>query len=268
MDQLRGKVAVVTGAAGGIGAALSRRLQREGCRLALVDLQEPRDLGGPNDSLHAVDVADPDAWDDLAAAVRERHGGADLLVNNAGITVYGSFAEQSRADLDRIVDVNLKGVLHGCRAFLPELARRGGGHIVNVASLAGRVAFPLQSTYCATKYAVRGFSAALRMELSTQSIGVTAVLPGAVATRLLEEAASYDRATSQRLAALMKAGGLHPDRVADRILRAIRRNDAEALIGWDALVATGAHALSPSALYGALSLMYRARTRHPDAASD
>lgn len=262
MDELRGKVAVVTGAAGGIGRAVADRLQREGCRLALVDLDIAplEEIAGPADSAHAIDVADAGAWDALAEAVRARHGGADLLVNNAGITIYGAFAEQSREDVDRIVDVNLRGVLHGCRAFLPQLAPRAG-HIVNVASLAGRVAFPLQSTYCATKFAVRGFSAALRMELSERGVGVTAVLPGAVATRLLEAAASYDRASSRRLAALMLAGGLRPERVADRIVRAIRQNEAETLLGWDALAATSAHALSPGALYGTLSLLYRARPR-------
>lgn len=254
MKNLDGKIAVITGAAGGIGSALAQRLRREGCRLVLVDRNAISDVARSGDSSHALDVSDAGAWERLATDVRERHGGIDLLVNNAGITVFGAFAEQSLADIDRIVDVNLKGVLYGCRAFLPHLVARGSGHIVNVASLAGRVAFPRQSTYCATKFAVRGFSAALRMELETSNVGVTAVLPGAVATRLLEVADSYDRGTSGRLAALMLKMGLRPERVAERILRAIRHDEPEALIGWDAHFAAGAHALAPTALYSLLAL--------------
>lgn len=262
MRQLRGKVAVVTGAAGGIGAALARRLRAEGCRLALVDLDAPK-LGPAEEGVttHAMSVADAVAWGRLADEVQAVHGGADLLVNNAGITILGTFGDQSLEDLDRIVDVNLKGVLYGCRALLPQLAARGEGHVVNVSSLAGRVAFPYQSTYCATKFAVRGFSAALRMELAASGVGVTAVLPGAVATRLLDTAQSYDRSASQKMAALMLEHGLRPERVADRVVTAIRRDEAEVLIGWDARLTTVAHALAPSALYGALASGLRARAR-------
>lgn len=253
MKNLDGKVAAITGAAGGIGSALARRLRREGCRLVLIDRDDLSEIARREDSCHTLDVSDAGAWERLAEEVRERHGGLDLLVNNAGLTVFGAFAEQSLADIDRVVDVNLKGVLYGCRAFLPLLVARGAGHIVNISSLAGRVAFPRQSTYCATKFAVRGFSAALRMELEASNVGVTAVLPGTVATRLLEVADSYDRATSGRLAALMLKGGLRPARVAERVVQAIRRNEPEALIGWDAHLATGAHALVPATLYALLA---------------
>lgn len=254
-------MAVVTGAAGGIGAALARRLRAEGCRLALVDLRaEPlAALADSQTTTHPMDVADPTAWERLAEEVREVHGGADLLVNNAGITIHGAFADQSLRDLDRIVDVNFKGVLYACRAFLPQLTAGGGGHIANLSSLAGRVAFPYQSTYSATKFAVRGLSAALRMELAPMGIGVSAILPGTVATRLLETAQSYDRSASRAMAALMLEHGIKPERVADRVVRAIRGNEAEVLIGWDARLATTAQALAPAALYGALSLGFRAR---------
>lgn len=259
MRALRGKVAVVTGAAGGIGAAIAARLRTEGCRLALVDLGKAALAAAPGDTAHAMDVSDAASWPALADEVRDAHGGADLLVNNAGLTILGAFSDQSLDDLDRIVDVNLKGVLYGCRAFLPLLRARGGGHIVNVSSLAGRVAFPYQSTYCATKFAVRGFSAALRMELAGQGVGVTAVLPGAVATRLLDVAPTYDGAASRTMAALMLQHGLRPARVADRVVRAVRRDEAEVLIGWDARVTTAARVLAPTALYGALAMAFRGR---------
>ncbi len=261
MDALRGKVAVVTGAAGGIGGAIAARLRAEGCRLALVDLDAGSLVSAPDVTTHAMDVSDARSWEALAAEVKEAHGGADLLVNNAGLTIHGTFADQSVEDLDRIVDVNLKGVLYGCRAFLPQLRARGAGHVVNLSSLAGRVAFPYQSTYCATKFAIRGFSAALRMELAGDGVGVTAVMPGAVATRLLDAARSYDRRASRKMAELMLEHGVRPERVADRVVRAIRRDEAEVLIGWDARVTTTAQALAPSVLYGALSMAFRARVR-------
>lgn len=264
MDELRGKVAVITGAAGGIGGALARRLRDEGCRLALVDLSaEPlASMAGPGVTTHAMDVSDARAWEALASEVARAHGSVDLLVNNAGLTIHGMFADQSWEDLDRIVDVNLKGVLYGCRAFLDALAARGG-HIVNLSSLAGRVAFPYQSTYCATKFAVRGFSAALRMELAARGVGVTAVLPGTVATRFLETAHSYDKNASRKMAEIMLRYGVRPADVADRVVRAIRKDEPEVLIGLDARLATAAHAASPALLYGALAKAFRVRARSP-----
>ncbi len=265
MNELRGKVAVVTGAAGGIGGALAQRLRREGCRLALVDRNADGLFEATGVTAHAMDVSDARAWESLANQVRELHGGADLLVNNAGVTIHGTFAEHSVEDIDRIVDVNLKGVLYGCRAFLPQLAARGKGHIVNVSSLAGRVAFPSQSTYTATKFAVRGFSASLRMELAASGIGVTAVLPGTVATTLLQTSPTYDRAMTTKLATLMLRHGIKPDRVAERILRAVRDNEAELLIGWDARLTATAHALSSTAVYGALTIAFRKYRQHRSA---
>ena len=262
MHELHEKTAVVTGAASGIGAAIAKRLRDEGCRVALVDVDADalRASAGPGVTTHAMDVSDARAWEALAAEVAEAYGGADLLVNNAGITIHGAFADQSLDDLDRIVGVNLKGVLYGCRAFLPQL-QAAAGHIVNVSSLAGRVAFPYQSSYCATKFAVRGFTAALRMELSEHGIGVSAVLPGTVATRLLDAARTYDRGASKALAELMLRHGARPEHVADRVVRAIRRDEAEVVIGWDAHLTTRAELLAPSALYGALAMGFRKRRR-------
>lgn len=265
MIELRGKTAVVTGAAGGIGAALARQLHAAGCRVALVDRAGDSvaalcgTLGGRS-SAHAVDVADAGAWDALTKEIERAHGPADILVNNAGVTILGRFADQTLEDLDRIVDVNLKGVLYGCRAFLPQLTARGEGHIVNLSSLAGRVAFPYQSTYCATKFAVRGFTAALRMELASLGIGVTAVLPGTVATKLLATAQSYDPSASKRMAELMLAHGASPDRVAQRVILGMRRNEAEVLVGWDARLTTLAQSIAPRVMSRALGAGARWRS--------
>jgi NADP-dependent 3-hydroxy acid dehydrogenase YdfG len=259
MHDLGGKLAVVTGAAGGIGAALARALSAEGCRLALVDssgdalLELARSLGS-HASPHVMDVASADAWDELAAWALREQGGADLVVHNAGVTIHGRFASQTRADLDRIVGVNLLGVMHGCRAFLPQLTAKREAHVVIVSSLAGRVAFPYQSTYSATKFAVRGFASALRMEVRADGIGVTTVMPGAVATRLLERAHSYDATGSKKMATLMQSHGARPERVAARIVAAIRADEAEVMIGWDASATTLAHHLSPALFSRALSM--------------
>lgn len=265
MKELRGKVAVITGAGGGIGSAIARALSGEGMRVALVDLAlDPverlaSELGRA--SAHVADVSRADAWERLARDVERVHGGADVLVNNAGLTILGAFEGQSLADLDRIVDVNLKGVLYGCRAFLPLLSARPEAHVVNVSSLAGRVPFPYQSTYCATKFAVRGFTASLRMELAARGIGVSAVLPGAVATRLLETAQSYDAPASRKMAELMLAHGMPPERVAARVLDAIRDDEGEVLVGWDARVTTLARGVAPRALERALGAAFRWRAK-------
>lgn len=266
MRELRGKVAVVTGAAAGIGRAIAKGLAEEGAVPYLVDvdggaleatvaeLRQHHEVGS-----RVVDVRDAGAWESLAAEVSDRHGGADLLVNNAGITIHGAFADQTVADLDRIVDVNLRGVLYGCRAFLPQLRARSPAHIVNISSLAGRVPFPYQSTYCATKYAVRGLSAALRMELAADDIGVTAIMPGAVATSLLDRGTSYDKKASATMAKLMLAYGVNPDRLAARAIRAIRRNEGEVRVGWDAWVTPTVTALAPGLLERGLGAAFRRR---------
>ncbi len=208
-----------------------------------------------------MDVTDAAAWDRVLDDVERRHGALGILVSNAGLTILGAFEAQAIEDLDRIVDVNLKGVLYGCRAVVPRLRARGGGHVVNVSSLAGRVPFPYQTTYCATKYAVRGFTAALRMELAGSGIGVSCVMPGAVATRLLERARSYDGPASAKMAELMLAHGLRPERVAERVITAIQRDEGEVLIGWDARVTTLAQELTPRLLQRSLGSAFAWRAK-------
>lgn len=240
MMDLASKVSVITGAAGGIGAALATRLGDAGMRLVLVD-RDPEVLAVagsiPGAEGHVMDVTDAEAQRELAEHVRRSHGGVDLVIANAGINVHGLFLDQSFEDIERIVRVNLLGVLYLVRALGPDV--RSGGHVVLVSSLAGRVPFPYQTTYCATKFGVRGFGAALHPELSARGVGVTTVMPGTVATRLLQTASSYDRGASARMADLMLRYGLSPEKVAARIVDAVRRGEREVLIGWDARLATG-----------------------------
>jgi NADP-dependent 3-hydroxy acid dehydrogenase YdfG len=264
--RLSDATAVVTGAAGGIGAALVRRLHAEGAFVFAVDVaRDPLaalalELGS-RCVPHVLDVTDAGGWERLAGEVSSTRGGAQILVNNAGITVLGLFVSHELADVDRMVDVNLKSVLYGCRAFVPQLCAAPRAHIVNVSSLAGRVAFPYQSIYSATKFAVRGFSEALHMELAPRGVGVTVVLPGAVATRLLESARSYDAAASRAMADLMLAHGVRPERLAERIVRAIEHDEAEVVVGWDARVALAATAIAPRLVSRTLELAARWRDR-------
>lgn len=179
MRSFRGRIAVVTGAAGGIGRAVAKALAERGCHLALTDLREPAlheaaaalTASGAEVTTHAVDVTAPKALERLHEEVLKAHGAAHILVNNAGTTTYGLFEETPREEVKRLLDINLWGVMDGCRIFLPTLRRQDEAHIVNVSSMAAMTGLPFQAAYCASKAAVRGFSEALRAELSTSKVG-------------------------------------------------------------------------------------------------
>jgi short-subunit dehydrogenase len=235
MRELRDRVVVITGAAGGIGRALSLAFAREGSVLALVDL----DVAGLESvlaaavalgarvSIHPADVADRRAVARVRDEVLARHGRVDVLVNNAGVTAYSLFEHHVPGEAERIVAVNFWGVMHGCELFLPALRSAGGGHIVNVSSMAGFAGMPFQSSYCASKFAVRGLTQALRAELAILGIGVTCVMPGVTRSQILASAASRDPAVSGTLSELLQRHGGSPDNLARRIVRGVRRNSAE-----------------------------------------
>jgi short-subunit dehydrogenase len=192
-----GRTCVITGAAGGIGAALALNLARRKAVLVLVDkdtegLAEVArlagELGASEVDTYVVDLADGGDRLDLAAAVASRHGGADLLVNNAGVTLTGTFEQNRLADIDWLLEVNLHAVIRMTKAFLPQLLARPGAHLVNVSSLFGLIAPPGQVAYVTSKYAVRGFTEALRHELAPRGVGVTVVHPGGVRTGIAANA--------------------------------------------------------------------------------
>jgi short-subunit dehydrogenase len=235
MHEFRGRVVVITGAAGGIGRALSLAFAREGSALALVDLdaaglESVRGAAaahGARVSIHTADVADRPALEQARDEVLAHHGRVDVLVNNAGVTAYSLFEHQVPGEAERIVAVNFWGVAHGCELFLPALRSAGGGHIVNVSSMAGFAGMPFQSSYCASKFAVRGLTQALRAELAILGIGVTGVMPGVTRSQILASAASRDPAVSRTLSELLQRHGGSPDKLARRIVRGVRRNSAE-----------------------------------------
>ncbi|WP_250028971.1 SDR family NAD(P)-dependent oxidoreductase [Paractinoplanes maris] len=192
-----GRTCLVTGAAAGIGAALAHELARRRAVLALVDRDAEglarvaaaaRELGAREVTTYEIDLSDGGDRLDLAAEVAARHGGVDLLANNAGVTLMGSFEENSMADLEWLLEVNLLAVVRLTKAFLPQLLARPGSHVVNVSSLFGLIAPAGQVAYATSKFAVRGFTDALRHEIEPMGVGVTVVHPGGIRTNIAANA--------------------------------------------------------------------------------
>jgi 3-oxoacyl-[acyl-carrier protein] reductase len=181
MSVLEGKVALVTGASRGIGAAVARALSREGARLGLAS-RSGDDLGIEQAVARPCDVRDPAALEALVGETVDRFGGLDIVVANAGVGSYGPFLEMPADQMEEILDVNVKGTFYTLRAALPHLLRSEAADVVTVASEAGRRGLPLEATYCASKFAQVGLTRALDHELRPQGVRCTNVCPGGVAT--------------------------------------------------------------------------------------
>ena len=271
----RDQVAVITGAAGGLGRALAEALASRGCHLALADVSaEALDAAagalagrGVKVSRHVADVTDRERMSRLPAEVLAEHGRVHLLVNNAGITLQKTFANHSLADWDRIVGINWWGVLHGCHFFLPALREAGEAHIVNLSSMTGLLGVPIQSSYCATKAAVKGLSEALWAELSVEGIGVTSVHPGAIRTEMIQAtlADSDDLDFARRSYALAQRTGVSPEKAAQKILAAVERGKIRVRIGRDALLLDWLKRLLPTAIHRPMRRLLPAAKR-PSAA--
>jgi len=212
---LEGKVALITGASRGIGAAVARRLHAEGVRLALAS-RSGDDLGLDGVVARPCDVRRPEDLEAIVAEAAERFGRLDILVANAGVGAYGPFLELSPEHLEEMIDVNLKGTLYAVRAALPHLIASGEGDIVTLASEAGRRGLPYEAVYCASKFGQVGFTRALDHELREHGIRCINVCPGGVATDFaLEEGRGR---TSDVLPGMMTA-----DDVADVVLFVLTR---------------------------------------------
>jgi NAD(P)-dependent dehydrogenase (short-subunit alcohol dehydrogenase family) len=271
---LKGRVAAVTGAAGGLGRALALELARHGAHLALADVDEAglRDTAlaagqlGVRATVHRVDVADPSQVERFAAEAAGAHGAVHLLINNAGVALGGPFEAQSAENLDWILGINLGGTVHGCRAFLPHLRRAGEGHIVLISSVLGLFGAPGLAAYSASKAAVSGFGEALRRELQGTGLGVSVVYPGGLRTGIARRArwagpdAPGRRAEATRF---LDTRGLAPERAARRIVRAVRRGEGRVLIGHDARLADLLHRLCPGAASAFFAWRDRRATSSP-----
>ena len=243
---LAGRTAVITGAASGIGRAIAVSLAHRGCNLALADIDEAgmadtADLvrgNGINVSRHRLDVSDRAAVAALPAVVAEEHCGVDVLVNNAGVAVGGTFEQVTDEDFEWLFEINFWGVVRMTRAFLPLLRASEDACVVNLSSVYGLIAPPEQVAYAASKFAVRGFSEALRHELETLGIGVSVVHPGGVATSIAEKAripagVSEDE-IARRHAKYRKLLRLPPEIAGETIVRGIERRQPRILVGSDA----------------------------------
>jgi NAD(P)-dependent dehydrogenase (short-subunit alcohol dehydrogenase family) len=181
MTSLEGKVALVTGASRGIGAAVAKALDGRGVRLGLAS-RSGDDLGIDGAVAHPCDVRRPDDLERLASETAERFGGIDILVANAGVGAYGPFLDLPPDQLEEMIDVNVKGTLYAVRAALPHLLRSDEADIVTLASEAGRRGLPFEAVYCASKFAQVGFTRALDHELREHGVRCSNVCPGGVAT--------------------------------------------------------------------------------------
>ena len=250
MTAINGAAAVVTGAASGIGRALALELAARGCDLALADRDEAglksvaAEIGKSGQrkvTVHRVDVGQPQEIADFAAAAIAAHPGLNIVVNNAGVALLGSFNEIDQAQMDWLMNINFWGVVHGCRAFLPQLSKQREAHIVNLSSIFGIIAPPGQTAYCAAKFAVRGFSESLRHELATANspVKLSVVHPGGVATNIVRNSPAGARVTdnARRVQSIERFDAIArttPAAAALRIIVGIEKNQPRILIGNDA----------------------------------
>jgi NADP-dependent 3-hydroxy acid dehydrogenase YdfG len=247
MKTLTDKVVVITGAGSGIGRALAVNLARRGSLLALSDVNEAglaetvalaARAGAPEVRSDRLDVADRDAMARYALDVVQQFGRVNVVVNNAGVSLTGDFTDLEYADIDWIVGVNLWGVLHGTKEFLPHLIASGDGHVVNLSSLFGLISIPGQSIYNATKYAVRGMSEALREEMlvAGHPVGVTSVHPGGIKTDIVRNSRVSAKEDKEATSQLFddKLAKMTPEKAAEIIVNGILKNKARVLVGLDA----------------------------------
>ena len=252
MEDFTGRVVAITGAASGIGRALAVDFARQGAHVALSDV----DTDGLADTVNRcegrgvkvssqrLDVAERDAVFAWADQVVADHGAANVIVNNAGVALGATVESMSIEDLTWLVDIDFWGVVHGTQAFLPHLKAAGEGHVVNVSSVFGLISIPTQSAYNAAKFAVRGFTDALRMELEIERCGVSAttIHPGGIKTNIARSARIDDSVNrvapgpGNPVEGFEKMLRTTPEKAARQIIEAVRKDKRRALIGPDAKV--------------------------------
>jgi NADP-dependent 3-hydroxy acid dehydrogenase YdfG len=248
MQGFAGKVAAVTGAGSGIGQALAVELARSGAKVAISDInteglaqteEQLKRIGAPVKA-DRLDVTEREAFLAYADAVNEHFGKVNQIYNNAGIAYTGDIEVSPFKDIERVMDIDFWGVVNGTKAFLPHLIASGDGHVINVSSVFGLFSVPGQAAYNSAKFAVRGFTEALRQEmvLAGHPVGVTTVHPGGIKTAIARNATAAEGLDRDELAKTFdkRLARTSPQRAAQVILNAVRKKKARVLVGIDAKV--------------------------------
>jgi NADP-dependent 3-hydroxy acid dehydrogenase YdfG len=248
MEGFAGKVAAVTGAGSGIGQALALELARSGASVAISDVdteglaqteEQLKAIGAPVRS-DRLDVTEREAFQIYADQIKEHFGKVNQIYNNAGIAFTGDVEITEFKDIERVMDVDFWGVVNGTKAFLPHLIASGDGHIVNVSSLFGLMSMPGQAAYNSAKFAVRGFTEALRQELvlNRDPVKVTSVHPGGIKTAIARNGLTAEGVDPEAQYKFFdrRLASTTPQRAAEIILEAVRKNKARVLVGQDAVV--------------------------------
>ncbi|HET6732563.1 SDR family NAD(P)-dependent oxidoreductase [Mycobacterium sp.] len=248
MEGFAGKVAAVTGAGSGIGQALAIELARSGAMVAISDV-DTEGLAATEERLKAIgapvkadrlDVTEREAFGVYADAVAEHFGKVNQIYNNAGIAFAGDVEVSQFKDIERVMDVDFWGVANGTKVFLPHLIASGDGHVINISSIFGLFSVPGQAAYNAAKFAVRGFTEALRqeMEVAGHPVKVTTVHPGGIKTAIARNMETVEGLDKEELAQTFdkKLAATSPQKAARIILDGVRKNKARVLVGADAKV--------------------------------
>ena len=246
MEGFAGKVAVVTGAGSGIGQALAIELARSGAKVAISDInteglavtEERLKAIGASVKADRLDVTEREAFELYADAVVEHFGKVNQVYNNAGIAFAGDIEVSGFKDIEKVMDVDFWGVVNGTKVFLPHLIASGDGHVINVSSIFGLFAVPGQAAYNAAKFAVRGFTEALRQEMlvAGHPVKVTTVHPGGIKTNIVRNMTTVGDVDHAQLTKTFdkKLANTSPEKAAKIILDGVRKNRARVLVGPDA----------------------------------
>lgn len=245
---------MITGGAGGIGLAIAARLVSAGCALALVDIRADRlqnarqrlPTGAAKLTVHPCDVGDLEQVSSVKGQILDQHGKINILINSAGVSLSGPFAKCDLSDLHWVMQVNFWGVVHCCKVFLPSMITEEHAQVVNVCSSFGLLGFAGKAGYSASKFAVRGFSEALRMELAETRVGITTVYPGPVQTNLLIDGRAVSEQQRAQEMRFLAARAIPADLVAKKVIQGIRRNSCRVRISIDYAAIDWVTRLSPS----------------------
>lgn len=260
---MKGKRIILTGAAGGLGTHLARLLSAEGASLCLTDINEQalqdvgQTLSGAPVCLIAGNITEAASREEIVAGTLREFGGIDILINAAGINPFGVFAKQDPALIQRTIEINTLGPMLLARAVLPTMLEQNSGQIVNIGSTFGSIGFAWFSAYSASKYALRGFSQALRRELAETGIRVTYIAPRAVRTAINSQAV-YDMAEA------VKMNMDEPDDVAEQIVKHIRKREKECYLGFPESFFVRINAILPGLVDRAVREQNRRAQKHAE----